>query len=33
MFWNILDIIFNFFDLFPNGKESEEAKNHFKNLK
>ena len=29
MFWNILDIILNFFNLFPN-KKDDEATEHFK---
>jgi len=33
MIWDILDIILNFFKLFPNKKEDNDAKQHFKKLK
>jgi len=33
MFWDLLDIILNFFNLFSGGKIPEEANKHFKNLK
>jgi hypothetical protein len=33
MIWDILDIIFRLFDLFPNSKKEEDAIEHFKKMR
>ena len=33
MIWDIIDIIFNFFNLFPNIRKDDDSTEHFKNLK